>query len=244
MSIGEAKRLHQQTRKPVLIADHFGRPVRSDLLDGIPYLLKQPRREPYTRLINAPGRRPYIAGKTAAQWFWRKYQPEPGEIAFTEAELAFAEPYRGSVMVEPHVKDIGHRNKDWGWLRWLALEEQMRERGIAPVIQCTKPGGSALPHARRVQTTSFRQTAAVLSVCRAYVGPEGGLHHAAAATGVPAVVIFGGFIAPDVTGYAQHRNLFTGGVACGQRTECKHCQEAMRRITPAMVINELMEILN
>jgi ADP-heptose:LPS heptosyltransferase len=64
-----------------------------------------------------------------------------------------------------------------------------------------------------------------------YIGPEGGLHHGAAAVGIPAVVLFGGFIPPQVTGYKTHVNL-TGGADffCGSLQACKHCAEAMERI--------------
>lgn len=240
MSIGEAKRLHRERGTPVMICGRDGRPVRSELFAGIPYLTTKPLKTPYQRLVNCPGHRPYIAGKTAERWTWQPYQPVPADIVFTPQELAFAEPYRGMVMVEPNVKDIGHRNKDWGWANWWKFGALARFEGL---VQCVRDGDRSLDTAKRVLTTSFRQTAAVLSVCRAYVGPEGGLHHAAAAVGVPAVVIFGGFISPDVTGYKQHRNLFTGGKACGMRHDCPHCRKAMNDISPAMVLDELKEIL-
>jgi ADP-heptose:LPS heptosyltransferase len=154
--------------------------------------------------------------------------------------LAFAEPYRGLVMLEPNVKDIGHRNKDWGWTNWWKLDALARFEGL---VQCVRDGDRSLPNVKRVLTTSFRQTAAVLSVCRAYVGPEGGLHHAAAAVGVPAVVLFGAFISPEQTGYKQHRNIFTGGKACGMRSDCPHCRAAMNKISPEMVLGELQGLL-
>ena len=69
------------------------------------------------------------------------------------------------------------------------------------------------------------------------------LMHAAAALKVPAVVIYGGFISPKVTGYPLHRNLFTGGTPCGMRTNCKHCRDAMAAILPTTVYDELKEIL-
>ena len=241
MSIGEAKRLHWMHGTPVMIVGRNGRPIQSELFDGVPYLTTKPLRGPlYHRLVNGPGVRPYIASKTAEKWTWRPYQPEPADVVFTAAELAFAKPYRGKVMVEPNVKDIGHRNKDWGWPNWWKFDAIARFHGL---LQCTRKGDPVLPNAQIVPTASFRQTMAVLSVCKAYVGPEGGLHHAAAAVGVPAVIIFGGFIAPNITGYRQHRNLFTGGKPCGMRTDCKHCREAMNKITPAMVLDQLQELL-
>ena len=245
MSIGEAKRMHAKHNLPIMITDQHGRPIQSPLFDGVPYLVTKPAKAAYKRHINCPGVRPYIAGKTATHWKWRNYKPEPADIVFTPQELAFAEPYRGSIMVEPEVKAIGHHNKDWGPIKWQQLDCAIHLAGkkMPPVIQCIKPGTRHLLYAQPVVTNTFRLTAAVLSVCRAFVGPEGGLHHAAAAVGVPAVVLFGGFISPDQTGYSTHRNLFTGGKPCGSRVECSHCRDAMVKITAAMVFDELKEIL-
>jgi hypothetical protein len=240
MSIGEAKRLHNQTKGLVMIVDQYRRPVRSELFNGVPYLTTKPLKVPYSRLLNAPGHRPYIASKTDEKWTWRPYKPTPGDIVFTREELAFAEPYRDMVMVEPNPKKISHTNRDWGWMNWWKFDAIARTYNL---VQCHRPGDRLLPNAKHVLTTSFRQTAAVLSVCRAFVGAEGGLVHAAAAVGVPAVVAWGGFISPDITGYKHHRNLFTGGVACGMRTDCKHCRDAMNKITPEMMFNELKDLL-
>ena len=243
MSIGEAKRVHQRTQQPVLITDAAGRPVRSDLFTGVPYLLTRAvRNVRFQRLVNCPGHRPYIKAKVATHWTWRDYQPEPADIVLTERELVDTDRYRGCVMVEPNVKDIGHRNKDWGWGNWLKLAKLLEAEGI-PVVQCHRSGDRLLPYGQQRSTASFRETLAVLSKCRAYVGPEGGLHHGAAAMRVPAVVIFGGFISPRQTGYSTHRNLFTGGEPCGSRVDCMHCRAAMNAITPEMVLAELKGLL-
>lgn len=243
MSIGEAKRVHQRAQQPVLITDAAGRPVRSDLFTGVPYLLTRAvRNVRFQRLVNCPGHRPYIKAKAGTHWTWRDYQPEPADIVLTERELVDTDRYRGCVMIEPNVKDIGHRNKDWGWGNWLKLAKLLEAEGI-PVVQCHRSGDRLLPYGQQRSTASFRETLAVLSKCRAYVGPEGGLHHGAAAMRVPAVVIYGGFIGPRQTGYSTHRNLFTGGEPCGSRVDCMHCRAAMNAITPEMVLAELKGLL-
>jgi hypothetical protein len=45
------------------------------------------------------------------------------------------------------------------------------------------------------------------------------------------VVLFGGFIPPQVTGYPGHVNLTGGAVACGSLQRCSHCQAAMNAIS-------------
>lgn len=243
MSIGEAKRIHQRTGQPVLITDPRGMPVRSDLFTGVPYLIEKPLRgERYQRHVNSPGHRPYIKLKTAERWYWNKYRPEPADVVLTEAELLFGRTAKGAVVLEPNVKNIGHRNKDWGWRHWSQLAYLLHKEGIAPVVQILRPGDATLT-VRPVQAITFRSALACLKHARLYVGPEGGLHHGAAAMRTPAVVIYGGFVSPETTGYDQHRNLFTGGEACGLRTDCPHCRKAMNAITPEMVLHEIKESL-
>src|SRR5262249_3229320 len=84
---------------------------------------------------------------------------------------------------------------------------------------------------------TFRDALCVLSLARLYIGPEGGLHHAAAALGVPAVVIFGGFNSPKATGYAWHSNIVAPGEPCGTVAYCLHCRDAMKSITVERVLN-------
>ena len=243
MAAGEARELHHRSKLPVLVVARDGRPVPwPEIWNGIPYLIKRQGGRPCNRMVNGSGYRPYIAAKTPGKWTWRAYKPKVAEIVFTQAELDFAEPYRGRIMVEPNVKNNGHRNKAWLDIYWSQLVQLLRK---TPMVQCGPEGADFLHGVTRVPTPNFRLACAVLSVCRAFVGTEGGLMHAAAAVGVPGVIIFGGFISPAVTGYALHRNLFTGeGLGCGMRTNCPHCAAAMTRITPAMVADKLKEILS
>lgn len=243
MSIGEAKRLHQQTKQLVMIVGRDGRPVKSDLFNGIPYLIHRPTAAvSYRRLVNGSGIRPYIAGKTIDKWTWRHYKPVPADVVFTPTELAFAEPYRDMIMLEPHVKPIGHSNKAWLLLNWLQLANSLKKEKL---VQCVSDHTvRTLPsHVLKVVTPTFRHALAVLSVCRAFVGTEGGLMHGAAAVGTPTVILWSEFISPDVTGYDMHRNLRHAGEACGRRTDCKTCAESMLAITVDEVLANLKEIL-
>lgn len=246
MAAGEARHIHHATGRKVVITDSRGRPQWSPLFEGVGYILRQP--EPNcARVISASGQRPYILGKFPHRWRWKPYTARPAEIAFTADELAFAQPYHGMVMIEPNVKRIGHANKAWLWHRWREVADRIiaGEAGDGlQLVQCIAPGAERMSGCTMVETPTFRHALAVLSVCRALVTTEGGLMHGAAAVGVPAVVIFGEFISPEVTGYRMHRNLFTGtGLGCGSRTPCTSCRSAMERITPADVLANLKEIL-
>jgi ADP-heptose:LPS heptosyltransferase len=256
MSMGEARAMYKRMKLPVLITGIDGRPVQSDLMAGVHYLIQtrpaiRGMRSPVgwapmnQRLVNGPNARPYIAGKSPEKWTWRAYKPIPADIVFTYEEQVFAEPYRGMIMLEPTVKNVGHHNKDWGPINWQQLDSKLHSMGAGyRTVQCGPQGTRWLLHTEPVITDTFRKACAILSVCRAFVGAEGGLMHAAAAVKVPAVIIFGGFISPQVTGYAQNRNLFTGtGLGCGMRIDCSHCHTAMARITPNEVLANLKEIL-
>jgi ADP-heptose:LPS heptosyltransferase len=139
------------------------------------------------------------------------------------------------VMIEPTTK-VPDGNKAWLWDRWQAVA-----RTRSDFVQCGPADAPRLTGVEFVETT-FRNAAAVLSGCRAFVGPEGALHHAAAALDVPAVVLWSEFISPDVTGYASQINIRHAGPACGSRVPCESCKRSMEAITVQEVVENLREV--
>lgn len=236
----QARELQRRDPRPVMVIDARGRPRWSDLWEHNPRIIRERRSGGCQLLLNGPGARPYIAAKGATHWSWKPFRCEPGEIYLTVEERAFAERWRGRVLIQPNVKPKPEAvNKQWIWPRWQALVDM----GLADMVQVGPPGTRLLDRVKHADTPTFRLACAVLSVCRAYVGTEGGLHHAAAALGVPAVVLFGGFISPEMTGYETHRNLYRGGAPCGARLPCQHCSEAMQAITADEVAHHLKALL-
>ena len=239
MASGEARQAYAKDGFPVLIVGRGNTPQWSDVFTGVPYLLRRPIASRYTTIVNGSGLRPYIAAHNDKLWTWKPYRPSPAEVVFTQQERSFARRYRGAVMVEPHGKEIGHKNKDWGFNKWSEIDRYLHEMGIR-TIQCGPQGVRPLPFAERVVTPSFRHALAVLSYTKAFVGGEGGLTHGAAAVNVPAVIVFGGFISPRVTGYDTNVNIFTGtDLGCGSRVDCSHCRECMDKIPVEQVVNSL-----
>jgi hypothetical protein len=200
---------------------------------------------PVQWLNNYAGHRPYLdyARSDRNRFYFTDYRAQPGEIVLTREELAWgaARVDPGSILLEPNLKNGATPNKNWGSANWAALAQLLADD--FPLIQIGPMRGyRQLKRARFVETPTVRAAASVVAAVRAAVLPEGGLHHAAAALGVRAVVLFGGYISPDTTGYAAHTNLFTGGVACGMRVRCEHCRDAMRAITAQQVARALRAI--
>lgn len=183
----------------------------------------------------------------AGRWLWNmEFRPKPGEMFFDEAELALAERCgSGFVVIEPNVpaKKTVAPNKTWPFERYQLVATRLRTAGYK-VCQFTYSGARRLSDVTSISSPNFRSALAVLARAALYVGPEGGLHHGAAAVGIDAVVLFGGFIPPQVTGYDTHINLTGGATACGSLRRCVHCQRAMRMITVQEVEAACLKLLS
>jgi ADP-heptose:LPS heptosyltransferase len=194
------------------------------------------------------GNRPYgqcIRGK----WRFVDCHCVPGEVFLTPEEKAWAlsriwhTPSEPVVVLEPRVKRLGAcdgRNKQWPRDRYDALAAALRwdggTLGSLRVVQFVPPGQEPLlKWAEPIVTPTFRHALALLGLASLYIGPEGGLHHGAAAMDCPAVVIFGGFNTPKSTGYAWHENI-TVGEPCGSHAYCPHCTQAMASISVERVL--------
>ncbi len=178
------------------------------------------------------------------RWVWNyDFKAKPGEFFFSAAEFEFVGAQVKNlnfIYVEPNVpwhKSVAV-NKDWGKKNYQAVVDLLLRDGIT-VVQ-SRHGRDKLNGVRFVETPTYRHAIATISFAAAALVPEGGLHHGAAAVDASAVVIFGGFIPPNVTGYSEHVNL-TGGVgeACGSLQRCPHCRSALDRISVEEVYSAL-----
>lgn len=161
-----------------------------------------------------------------------KFRATRGEFFFTDEELEFASRQpSGCVIIEPRVKNQAV-NKQWRIDRfWTVASELLRQGHEVALFAYSTTNTPSYPDVHIIHTPTIRHAAAVMAKSRLFVGPEGGLHHAAAAVSLPAVVIFGGFIHPRTTGYEDHVNLFTGGEPCGSVGQCAHCRKALDDIS-------------
>lgn len=173
------------------------------------------------------------------RWIWNyDFKIIPGELFFDDNEKRFAQSVKpGLILIEPNVpwwKPVAP-NKDWGLAKYQAVTDYLLSQGH-DVAQFSN-GRDRLKGVRVIETKSFRHALAALSGAKLAILPEGGLHHGAAAVDVHAVVLFGGFIPPEVTGYPTHINLAANGEACGSLNACQHCKAAMEMIGVDEVID-------
>lgn len=180
------------------------------------------------------------------RWIWNmEWRCVPGEVYLTHGEVsAGLRKGRGFVVMEPNVVRWkgSAANKDWGALNYQAVADRLIAAG-QKVVQFVTDGSPLLAGVKQIRTQTFREAVAILKNASAYVGAEGGMHHAAAAMKVPGVVLFGGFIPPSVTGYDLHANLAGSDVFCGSFSACQHCREAMAAISIDRVFDAAMEKL-
>ena len=182
------------------------------------------------------------------KWVWNyDFKPVPGEFFFSEHEKALAEKFEpGFIVIEPNVpwqKRVAP-NKDWGEGKYEEVARRLIVGGYRVVQFKHSNSRRLIEGADIVELPNLRQVASVLSRAALYIGPEGGMHHSAAAVGVKAVVLFGGFIPPRVTGYDMHINLIGNSTeACGHIDTCKHCQAAMANISVDEVKEAALKLL-
>lgn len=234
-----ARTMRLKDPRVVRVLDRQGGPRWCELWEHSPHIAQPEERGDFQTLVNGPGARAYIEAKTATRWTWRKWDITPGEITLSKQERTFSARHANRIIIEPNLKPSANPNKQWGWHRWQRLVVLAGRKGVR-FTQVGPHGVRLLDGVDWVETHDFREACAVMAGASAAVLGEGGLHHAAAAFSVPAVVIFGGYISPDITGYSLHTNIFTGGKACGSRRLCSHCSIAMANIPVEQVLESLL----
>ena len=251
MVTGEAVRLGCSAANPLVVIGRDGKPRWHALWNHNPRIYKPGTvlkgDHKIRQIRNHPGWRPYVVYASPeyrkgianqpddltvtnkAKWFYHPtWRGTPGEL-----HLGRREP-QGYVVVEPHGKRGLSGNKDWPWSKWQALVDLLLADNVY-VVQLGPPGTRILDGPEHIPTHSFESSCVALSGAYGAILPEGGLHHAAAALGIRAVVLFGGSTSPLNTGYALHTNI-SEGEPCGQRQSCNHCRDVWQRLTPEHVV--------
>ena len=261
---GEARRLQEAdpAGRRVGVYSFHGQPRWSPLWANNPRIIAPEelfhRKPDHIRLVNGPRCRPYIDYGRMKREFAAVFPGDPWNPKkrtaqlpwrFTDWRVSRGELYcvqrkkpGDYIVVEPHFKP-NQPNRDWGWECWQAVVDAL---GL-DWVQINPPGARLLDGVRHAPADSFIAACRLISGAACYLGPEGGLYHAAAALGVPAVAIFGGYISPANQGYDDCVNLYEtmdGESPCGQRVPCEHCRAAMAGIRPEIVADHVEQMMN
>lgn len=135
-------------------------------------------------------------------------------------------------------------NKDWPEPHWDELIDRLARRGTVIEIGDAPSRGGYEPdghYLSLVGRTTLEQLVAVVATADLLVGPVSGPVHIAAAFRVPAVVIYGGYEAPECSAYPRNINLYTplDCAPCWLRDECPIGRPCLSRITPGRVEAEV-----
>lgn len=243
MATAQIRELNERTGKKVAVVDRLGRMRWSEAFDNnprvaVPSKVTAADTASLVRLVNAGGARPYIRAKTNTHWFWKAWDIRPGELYLTHEEAARGSvAAAGAVLVEPNTK-VRDGNKAWPFERWQALVRALDLNWI----QIGTVESRRLSGVRFVETTT-RDAFGIVAGARLFVGTEGALHHAAAAFGTPAIVLWSEFISPAYTGYKTQRNIRKTSAVCGSRLPCASCRASMAAITVEEVAAAIQEEL-
>jgi len=246
MALGEAQKLSKASGLPVRITDKDGKPRWAEIWAGQTAIV-HPGETPMRSavLLNAPGARPYIVAweswkKRPVSVFSRQWRARDCMAAYkVDMSILGRGPLalKRTVIVEHRSPDPSSPNKAIEAKKMSQIVAGLGAMGLR-AIHVTPRRAKPDPVTETFWCANGMELMSMMQAGAGYLGVEGGLHHAAAAVGRPAVVLFGGFASPDRTGYAIHENLTgdNGGRPCGRWAPCDHCEKAMGSISVEMVL--------
>ncbi len=204
------------------------------------------------KLKDGPGHRGYIKQwKGGRSVFNMDYcnRDHPGRIYPPDELREWAKQNipNDCIIIEPIVKRPSSLGKDWGFNKWADVARILNSLTDKPIIQLSNNlACKTLPFASLINTPTFWHAAVAIERSFIVLTPEGGMHHMAGALNKSAIVIFGGFVHPNITGYSNHINLYVDieGSPCGNYNTCGHCKKALSMITVDNVISKVKEIYN
>jgi hypothetical protein len=129
------------------------------------------------------------------------------------------------------------RNKQWPHERFQVVVD-----GLKTEFDFVQVGAASDHGLRDVidlrGKTTIRQSAAILSQSRVFVGLVSGLMHLARAVDCRSVIVYGGRENPSQSGYSANENLYWNGpcAPCWLRDDCDFDRRCMNEILPEHVI--------
>ena len=248
MATGEVKNFKKKFPNYKFLIGNGSKIFSSEIFNGNNLILQKNEinnNDKIKWIENYPGHRPYrkynnLTNKYKYIWDY-SFKATPGEIFFNKAEILFSKNIifqikkktnKKLIFVEPNVKKKrGSQNRDWGFEKWQKLVDNLKNN--YQFVQTTYGNQKKLNNVINIHNINFKFACSIISKMDLFIGTEGGFHHASAALNINAVVIFGGFIDPKITGYDFHQNFYIDKKEspCGSKFFCSHCEECMNLIT-------------
>jgi len=277
MATGIAKIQKKKNPNSQIVIGNYDKKIitQSIIFNNNPNIITDSKKiDPSRKLLfinNSPGNRPYFDSEQTTlkkRMVWNfQFKPTPGELYFSEKENKKAKKiidkaeifwnainnkkHNGIIFIETTSIKINnpdfnfkHINKDWGSKKWVALINKLKKKFL--IIQSLHSGSIHYDGIFEFKS-NFREAAAAMKMTNLFLGPEGGFGHVAAALNKPAVIIFGGWIHPQSTGYDFHENIYIDikGSPCGiYSQECDHCKECMKIISVEKVEKSVIRNIN
>ena len=232
MASGDAKEANERTGKKVKLGDGVRMSWDGQVFANNPRMASNSDTD-VVWVKNYQGHRPYLKGtKNGHMLFNDDYKPRVGEVYFNQLEKKNIDKIdKDYIVVEPNVKRVYAHTVNKAWHDW----EELFKHDL-PWLQLGDV--SVDRYTNWKETATFRDALKVLSKAKLFVGTDGGLHHAAAALGIPSVVIWTGFTSPRHLGYDTHRNIHDGSEPCGTYDSvCQHCLLKSKAITVEQVLD-------
>ena len=148
--------------------------------------------------------------------------------------------YTGAILKKDNFARL---NRDWGFEKWQQVINSLKDE--ITFIQPFKGEVRKLSNVIHVEC-SFRNAISIINQSNLFIGSEGGFSHAAGALKKNAIIVFGGWISPKITGYEFHENLYIDipESPCGILSKCKHCESCMEKIKVDELISKIIDLKN
>ena len=175
------------------------------------------------------------------------------ELYLTPEETRYAELVVGNtkgkkvIVIEPQSNEEYSCNKVYPFEKWQKVVDDLNKDGHV-IIQIGRPTNTKKLRGVLDVTgkSTFRGAAAIIEKADVFVSSEGGLMHAANAVGTRSVIVYSGFIHPQMTGYPENINLWPGSDhgPCGMKVRCEKCANAMEKHDYQEIVISTKKVLN
>lgn len=137
--------------------------------------------------------------------------------------------------------------KEWGIVNFQEVINELSTKTL--ITQVGLESDPLLDKVYDRRHLDIRQTAGLIKKSTLFVGLEGGLMHLAKSVGTRSLIIYGGVIDPNISGYNENINVFNK-VNCSPcfnsekpLDDCLH-KKCMEPITPELVIQKINNYLS